>query len=176
MINIGEHFLGAAARNLLVQNEKGIMLTINNNWTPGICGSIFRTWLPPFQVDWFAMDLLHQHCKFLGQGETTSFLSAKHGFSFVAVSMSFPRLRSNRFKSNGNFMVFLLFILRKRSHLFNAAGRDACIGESGLNSYSPVGWRGPHTPSPTAGGVWLSETPLMGELLECWTSPAECWC
>ena len=113
---------------------------------------------------------------FVGEGETTSFLSAKHGFSFVAVSMSFPRLRSNRFKSNGNFMAFLLFMLRKSSHLFNAAGRDACIGESGLNSYSPVGWWGPHTHSPTAGGVWLSETPLMGELLECWTSPAECWC
>ena len=30
VIYFGEHFLGTA-RNLLVQNEKGIMLTINNN-------------------------------------------------------------------------------------------------------------------------------------------------
>ena len=46
MINVGEHFLGTA-RNLLVQNEKGIMRAIHNSQTPGICANDFSKLIAP---------------------------------------------------------------------------------------------------------------------------------
>ena len=46
MINVGEHFLGTA-RNLLVQNEKGIMRAIHNSQTPGICANNFSKLIAP---------------------------------------------------------------------------------------------------------------------------------
>ena len=47
MINFGEHFLGAAGSNLLVQNEKGIMPAIHNNQAAGICANNFSKLIEP---------------------------------------------------------------------------------------------------------------------------------
>ena len=47
MIKFGEHFLGAAGSNLLVQNEKGIMPAIHNSRTAGICANNFSKLIEP---------------------------------------------------------------------------------------------------------------------------------
>ena len=55
---------------------------------------------------------------------------------------------------------FFAFFVEKVS-IFRYGGRAACIGESGVSSYSPVGWWAPQTPTGSRGCLTL-KGPTVG--------------
>ena len=132
MINVGKHFLGTA-RNLLVQNEKGIMRAIHNSQTPGICANNFfkliaHIWSglvcngfatsPALQISLFA----RAGPKIVHNAMSTLLLSNDFLlFPWLKPECDVKRLNAKWYTHLSAFLPFWSW--RKSSHIFNAVGR-----------------------------------------------------
>ena len=170
MINVGEHF-SVTARNLLVQNEKGIMRAIHNSQTPGICANNFFKLIAPIWsglvCNGFATSPALQISLFVRAGPkivhnamSTLLLSNDFLlFPWLKPECDVKRLNAKWYTHLSAFLPFWSW--RKSSHILNAVGRvsmyrwkwSLLLLPSGLVAGLPPS----HTPTNSGGCLTLRD-------------------